>query len=231
MVDSTAPLKMVLKNISKALTNNNKTKCVKLLAVSKTKSVDEIMKVYNEGHRDFGENYVNEILEKHDKLPEDINWHMIGHLQSNKCKSLLQVKNLKVIESVDSQKLAETIDKELKKANKKIDIFLQVNISNESTKSGISLDKVIETYEEISKKCENLTVRGLMSIGNINCISEFEEMYKLKNNLCEKFGLNTDEFTLSFGTSDDYENAIMNGSNEIRIGTLLFGERNYNKSI
>ncbi len=231
MVDSTAPLKMVLKNISKALTNNNKTKCVKLLAVSKTKSVDEIMKVYNEGHRDFGENYVNEILEKHDKLPEDINWHMIGHLQSNKCKSLLQVKNLKVIESVDSQKLAETIDKELKKANKKIDIFLQVNISNESTKSGISLDKVIETYEEISKKCENLTVRGLMSIGNINCIFEFEEMYKLKNNLCEKFGLNTDEFTLSFGTSDDYENAIMNGSNEIRIGTLLFGERNYNKSI
>lgn len=231
MVDSTTPLKMVLKNISKALTNNNKTKCVKLLAVSKTKSVDEIMKVYNEGHRDFGENYVNEILEKHDKLPEDINWHMIGHLQSNKCKSLLQVKNLKVIESVDSQKLAETLDKELKKVNKKIDIFLQVNISNESSKSGISIDKVIETYEEISKKCENLAIRGLMSIGNINCISEFEEMYKLKNTLCERFSINPDEFTLSFGTSDDYENAIMNGSNEIRIGTLLFGERNYNKSI
>ena len=231
MVDTTTPLKLVLKNISKALSGNTKTKYVKLLAVSKTKSVEEIMKIYNEGHRDFGENYVNEILEKYEKLPDDINWHMIGHLQSNKCKSLLQVKNLKVIESVDSLKLAETLDKELKKINKKIEIFLQINISNESTKSGISPEKVLETFGLIKEKYENLIIKGLMSIGNINCISEFEEMYGLKCSLCEKFSINHDEFTLSFGTSDDYENAIIYGSNEIRIGTLLFGERNYKKGV
>lgn len=230
MVDSTSQLKLILKNISKALINSTKSKQAKLLAVSKTKPIEDIMRIYNEGQRDFGENYVNELIEKHDKLPQDINWHMIGHLQSNKCKSLLQIKNLKVIESVDSLKLAENLDKELKKIDKKIDIYLQINISNETTKSGIAPEKVIETLEQIKEKCENLLIKGLMSIGNVNSKPEFEEMYRLKNVICEKFSINPDEFVLSFGTSDDYENAILHGSNEIRIGTLIFGERNYNKS-
>ena len=221
---------LVLKNISKSLINNNKSKFVRLIAVSKTKSVEEIMNIYNEGHRDFGENYVNELLEKYEKLPADINWYMIGHLQSNKCKNLLQVKNLKTIETVDSFKLAETLNKEIKKINKKIEIYLQVNISKESTKSGILPECVIDTFEEVLNKCDSIIVKGLMSIGNADSRPEFEEMFNLKTMICEKFSINKDDFIISFGTSEDYENAILNGSNEIRIGTLLFGERNYNKS-
>lgn len=230
MVDSTSQLKIVLHNITKCLTNNTKSKFAKLIAVSKTKSVEEIMRIYDQGHRDFGENYVNELLDKHEKLPQDINWYMIGHLQSNKCKNLIQVKNLKVIETIDSLKLAETLNKEIKKIGRKLDIYLQVNISKESTKSGILPENLIETLEEVKNKCDSLIVKGLMSIGNSNIQSEFEEMYDLKQKICEKFSINIDEFILSFGTSEDYENAIINGSNEIRIGTLLFGERNYDKS-
>jgi pyridoxal phosphate enzyme (YggS family) len=211
----------ILKNILDRVKESKFTKSTKFLTVTKKRSIDDIMSIYNEGHRDFGENYVPELIEKSLKLPEDINWHLIGHLQTNKCKKVLQIKNLRLIESVDSFKLAEELEKECIKLERTINILLQVNISKEETKSGVMPEKLVDLFGEI------LTLKyvkpvGIMSLGNIGNEDEFKQMFNLKNEICEKFNFNQDEFILSFGTSDDYETAILYGSNEVRIGGLIF---------
>lgn len=214
--------KSILKILSEKLAQTNLTKYTKLLTVSKKRSIEDIMAIYNEGHRDFGENYVPELIEKSQKLPQDINWHLIGHLQSNKCKKVLQIKNLKLIESVDSLKLAEELEKECLKLNRTIDILLQVNISREESKSGIMPENLLILFEDIYSKSTHVKPVGIMSLGNIGNIDEFKQMYKFKLDICEKLNLDKDQFVLSFGTSDDYETAILEGSNEVRIGGLIF---------
>lgn len=223
MEKSINKFKQVVESISKCLQTNIKTKYTNLLVVSKTRSIEQILNLYNQGQRDFGENYLNEIIEKSQKLPADINWYMIGHLQTNKVKKLLTVPNLFAIESVDSLKLAKELNDQCQKIDRKIlNIYLQINISWEDTKSGIKPDGVISLYDDIKKECDRLRIRGIMSLGEIGNTKQFEEMYDIKLKICNEYNLNQDEFVLSLGTSDDYEKAIVYGSNEVRIGGLLF---------
>lgn len=219
--------KIILSKISETLINNSKTNYCKLVVVTKKRPIDQILEIYNEGHRDFGENYVNEIIEKSEVLPKDINWHFIGHLQSNKCKKLLSsVKNLKKIESVDSLSLAEEINKNCAKLGISIDIYIQINISDEPTKSGVKKNDILDLYEKISLNCERLNINGIMSLGDIANKEQFDEMYRLKMEICDRFKLDGAKFHISMGTSDDYELAILHGSNEVRVGGLIFDQEN-----
>ena len=193
-----------------------------LVAVSKTKSDEEIMKAYNMGVKSFGENYVQELVAKMDTLPSDIKWHMIGHLQTNKVKELAK-RNIYLIESVDSVKLAKEINKEAIKNNKTINILIEVNIVNDTNKTGCSIDNLDNLINEI-KNLTNIKLLGLMAIGP-NTEDEklirkyFREMKELK----DKYKLDL----LSMGMSGDYKIAIEEGANIIRIGTKIFGKREY----
>lgn len=191
-----------------------------LVAVSKTKSNEEILQVYNLGIREFGENYVQELIYKMDTLPQDIKWHMIGHLQTNKVKELIK-RNIYLIESVDSIKLAREINKKAIKNNKIINILIEVNIQNDCNKTGCSMNDLEELINEV-KKLSNIKLLGLMSIApNVDDISIIRESFKKMNQLKNKYSLEL----LSMGMSNDYKIAIEEGSNIIRIGTKIFGKR------
>ncbi len=195
---------------------------VLLVAVSKTKSNEEILEAYNLGIRDFGENYVQELTSKMDTLPSDIKWHMIGHLQTNKVRDIVK-RNIYLIESVDSIKLAKEINKEAIKNNKTVNILIEVNIANDSNKTGCNkddLDSIVDSIKELS----NVSLKGLMCIAphtdNEDSIrNSFKEMKLLK----DKYKLDL----LSMGMSNDYKIAIEEGANIVRIGTKIFGERVY----
>ena len=195
-----------------------------LVAVSKTKSNEEIMEAYNLGIRDFGENYVQELIQKMDSLPTDIKWHMIGHLQTNKVKDIVK-RNIYLIESVDSIKLANAINKEAIKNNKPINILIEVNIVDDPNKTGCRLDNLDNLISEV-KTLSNINLKGLMAIGpntedNNEVIKYFKEMKKLK----DKYKLEL----LSMGMSSDYKEALKCGTDIVRIGTKIFGARIYNK--
>ena len=222
MVDKLTPFKTIRNKI--AFIKLNKQTSISLLAVSKRRPVEGIMKLYKEGQRNFGENYVPELEEKasNELLPKDINWHMIGHLQSNKAKKLLKIKNLTAIESVDTYKLAEEIDKQCGKLNRTIEIYIQVNISNELSKSGCDIDKVVEVYKEIYTNMKNIKLVGIMSLGTIGSVKEFDRMYDLKKEIAEELKIDINNVNMSFGTSADYEEAIIAGSTQVRVGSVLF---------
>ena len=191
-----------------------------LEAVSKTKSNRKILNVYKLGIRDFGENYVQELITKMDTLPKDIKWHMIGHLQTNKVKELIK-RNIYLIESVDSIKLVNEINKEANKNNKKINILIEVKISNDINKTGCSL-KDLDELVNISNKLSNINLLGLMTIApntedEILIRKSFRKMKELK----DKYKLDL----LSMGMSHDYKIALEEGSNIVRIGTKIFGKR------
>ena len=195
-----------------------------LVAVSKTKSNEEIMEAYNLGIRDFGENYVQELVAKMDSLPDDIRWHMIGHLQTNKVKDIVK-RNIYLIESVDSIKLANTINKEAIKNEKIVNILIEVNIVDDPNKTGCRLDELDNLINEVNK-LSNINLKGLMAIGPITddskeIIKYFKQMKKLK----DKYKLEL----LSMGMSSDYKEALECGTDIVRIGTKIFGERNYNR--
>ncbi len=195
-----------------------------LVAVSKTKSNEMILEAYNLGIRDFGENYVQELVSKMDSLPSDIKWHMIGHLQTNKVKDIVK-RNIYLIESVDSIKLAKEINKEAIKNNKVINILIEVNIVDDPNKTGCKLSELDNLINE-TKNLTNINLLGLMAIGPITDNEEeirkyFIEMRELKN----KYQLSL----LSMGMSHDYKIAITCGSDIVRIGTKIFGERIYHK--
>ena len=195
----------------------------KLIAVYKTKPVEDIMEAYEAGIRDFGENYVQELIKKMDSLPSDIKWHMIGHLQTNKVKDIVK-RNIYLIESVDSEKLASTINKEAVKNNKIINILIEVNIVNDPNKTGCNL-KDLEKLINYVKTLSNIKLLGLMAIGPITEDSdEIRKYFKIMKELKDKYKLEL----LSMGMSHDYKIAIEEGSNIIRIGTKIFGERIYN---
>ena len=195
-----------------------------LVAVSKTKSNEEIMEAYNLGIRDFGENYVQELISKMDTLPNDIRWHMIGHLQTNKVKDIVK-RNIYLIESVDSIKLANTINKEAIKNEKIVNILIEVNIVDDPNKTGCRLDELDNLINEVNK-LSNINLKGLMAIGPITddskeIIKYFKQMKKLK----DKYKLEL----LSMGMSSDYKEALECGTDIVRIGTKIFGKRNYLK--
>ena len=195
----------------------------KLIAVSKTKPVEDIMEAYETGIRDFGENHVQEILEKKDKLPADIRWHMIGHLQTNKVKDI--VDKVYLIHSVDTIKLAKEIDKQAKKRDLVVNVLLEVNIASEESKYGFKEEELDNALKEI-ELLENIKVLGLMCVAPYTPTPEDNRKYfKEMNALKKKYNLDI----LSMGMSNDYIIADEENSTYVRIGTKIFGERDYTK--
>lgn len=204
---------------------------VNLIAVSKTKPVSSIQEAYACGIRDFGENKVQEIMDKYPVLPKDIRWHLIGHLQRNKVKYIID--KVYMIHSVDSVRLAEQIQKEAVKANVHMDILIQVNISKEDTKFGLNEEEVFSIIEEISN-FDHVHIKGLMTIGPMTDDEEdirliFKKLKQLSVDIQRKNIDNVTMGVLSMGMSGDYTIAIEEGSTYVRVGTSVFGERDYSK--
>ena len=201
---------------------------VVLVAVSKTKPAEMIEQAMKNGHLDFGENKVQELVDKHRKLPKNINWHMIGHLQRNKVKYIAPFIHL--IHGVDSERLLIEINKQAKKNNRNIDCLLQFHIAKESTKFGFNMDEIYELFER--KKLEelkNITIRGVMGMATFteNKLQIEDEFKQLKNHFTTLSNkLKNDNFNIiSMGMSGDYKIAIDCGSNMVRIGSSIFGAR------
>lgn len=203
---------------------------ITLVAVSKTKPVEEIKKKYNEGLISFGENRVNELVQKFNLLPKDINWHMIGHLQTNKVKKIIPF--ISLIHSVDSFKLIEKIENESKKFDKKTNILLQVHIAKEKSKYGFNFAEIREFFKnQLDESYKNINIVGLMGMATFtndkNQIrKEFKNLKILYDEIKSISQKNNQKIkTLSMGMSSDYKIAIEEGSNMVRIGSLIFGER------
>ena len=198
-----------------------------LIAVSKTKPIEFIKEAYDYGIRDFGENKVQEILEKYEQLPKDIRWHMIGHLQTNKVKMILD--KVEYIHSIDSLKLASVIDKEAKKKGIVVKGFLELNIVGEETKFGFSVEELNSIVEELAV-FGNLRIIGLMIVAPFVDIAEknreiFKKMKKIAVDINAKKIHNVEISELSMGMSGDYLVAIEEGSTFVRVGSSIFGER------
>lgn len=220
-----------LKRIEQEIPNN-----VKIIAVSKTHPKEMIQEVYDFGHRVFGENKAQEMTDKYEALPKDIEWHMIGHLQTNKVKYIAPF--VSMIHSVDSLKLLKEIEKEAIKNNRVIDCLLQIDIANEDTKFGMLEKEAIELLSsEDFAQLNNIRICGVMGIGSITVDinktrQEFKNLKVTFLTLKEKFFKNEDYFTeISMGMSSDYDIAIEEGSTIVRIGSLIFGQRDYFKVV
>ena len=216
---------MSIKNQISIINNEIKDKA-DLIAVSKTRSVEQIIEAYNQGQKKFGENRVHEIVEKYNNLPKDIEWHMIGHLQKNKVKHIS--KFISLIHSLDRLSLAKEIDKNGRKDNRSIDCLIQIKISNDESKYGLNPEQLDSFYADL-KEFENINIIGLMAMATFtkdqNLIAdEFKKMEKLFK---EMKTIDSNFKILSIGMSDDYQLAINNGSNMIRVGSKIFGQRNY----
>lgn len=215
-------IKNNLEQIKKMLPEN-----VTLVAISKTKSVDEIMEAYNAGHRDFGENKIQEMEEKWHKLPKDISWHMVGHVQRNKVKDMAPFVNL--IHGVDRLRLLREIDKEAKKNDRVIDCLLQIKIAEEDTKFGMTAQDAKDLLiSDDVKSFKNIRIVGLMGMAtftddNEQISKEFSKLESLYDELKDPHQLTI----LSMGMSGDYDIALKHGSNMVRVGSAIFGERNY----
>lgn len=202
---------------------------VTLIAVSKTKPVEMLQEAYDLGVRVFGENKVQELTVKYEALPKDIHWHLIGHLQTNKVKYIIDKAEL--IHSVDSLKLAETIEKEAAKHDLIADILVEVNVAEEESKFGLKMEEVIPFVENVSKM-SHIRVRGLMTIAPFVENPEenrkiFADLHKLYVDIKDKNIDNGTASILSMGMTNDYEVAIEEGATMVRIGTGIFGARNY----
>lgn len=203
---------------------------VTLVAISKTKPVEDILEAYNAGQRIFGENMVQELVDKYDQLPKDIEWHLVGHLQTNKVKYIAPF--VALIQSVDSLKLLKEINKYAEKNQRVIDCLLQIDISLEETKFGLDHVELIELLEsEEFLMMKNIRIRGLMGIAtNTENDKEIkEDFYELKmlfDGIKVSYFRKEDSFdTLSMGMSSDYTIAIEQGSNMVRLGSTIFGQR------
>ncbi len=211
----------IKKNLKKLL--NSIPKEITLVAVSKTKPISDILVAYESGQRIFGENKVQELEMKHTKLPSDIKWHMIGHLQSNKVKYIAPF--ISLIHAVDSLKLLKEINRRAKQNNRIINCLLQVHIASERTKFGFEINEINEILDE-SSKFENICIKGLMGMATFTEEkSQLNSEFTKINNLFKKIK-NKKINTLSIGMSGDYKLAINNGSTMIRIGSTIFGNRN-----
>lgn len=200
---------------------------VKLVTVSKTNPAEKIKEVYDLGQRAFGENKVQELLEKQVVLPNDIEWHLIGHLQTNKVKSVADF--ISMIESVDSEKLLKEIDKEAIKNNRKINVLLQVKIAKEETKFGLTVDEAKDIFKKyLDGNFPNIEIKGLMGMASfVEDETQIREEFGILKQLFDELSELKPLETLSMGMSGDFPLAIKCGSNSVRVGSAIFGERNY----
>ena len=202
---------------------------VTLICVTKTMPVTDLQEAYDEGQRNFGENRVQEITEKYPLLPDDIRWHMIGHLQRNKVKYLMD--RVVMIHSVDSASLARTISKEAVKAGRTMDILLEVNAAGEESKFGLSYEEVLPLVREIAP-LPGLHICGLMTVAPYTDDPEtnrefFKKLRDLSVDIDRQSIDNVSMHTLSMGMTGDFEVAIEEGATHIRVGTAMFGKRDY----
>jgi len=202
-----------------------------LIAVSKTKPVSMLEEAYSYGIRDFGENKVQELCDKYEKLPKDIRWHLIGHLQRNKVKYIVDKAYL--IHSVDSLRLAEEIQKEAEKKKVDVDILIEVNVAMEDTKYGVSCEETEDLVRQIAV-LPNVHIKGLMTIAPytenaVDNVVYFDKLKQLSVDIAEKNIDNVYMNVLSMGMTGDYEEAVKAGSTYVRVGTGIFGERDYSK--
>ena len=197
-----------------------------LIAVSKTRTIQEIKQAYNSGQLKFGENRVQEIVDKQSKLPDNIEWHMIGHLQKNKVKYIAGF--IKLIHSLDRISLAKEIDRQAKKEDRIIDCLIQIKISKEDSKFGLKIEDFTDFYKNM-ETFKNLNVIGLMGMATFTSdIEVIDEEFKMIKRIYDNVASIDPKFkVLSIGMSDDYNIAIENGSTMIRVGSKIFGKRNY----
>ena len=220
----------ISKNIE--LFNNSLPKNVKLVAVSKTKPVSDILEAYNAGQRIFGENKIQEMVEKHEVLPKDIEWHMIGHLQRNKVKYMASFVSL--IHGVDSFKTLNEINKQAIKNNRVLNCLLQLKIAKEDTKFGLSFKEVEEILiSDNFKQLSNVNIKGIMGMASFTddesvIRTEFKTLTDYFNTLKKHRSINFNPTIISMGMSGDYKIAIEEGSTMVRVGSAIFGTRNYN---
>ena len=223
-------LRQVQANIEKACKSVGRNPSeVTLVAVSKTKPVDMLLEAYDAGARVFGENKVQEIMDKYEHIPSDVQWHMIGHLQRNKVKYI--VDKVSMIHSVDSLRLAETIEQEAAKKDVKVPILLEVNVAEEESKFGLKMDEVLPLIHEISS-FRHIEIKGLMTIAPFVDDPEdnrevFRKLKKLSVDIAAKNINNTTMSVLSMGMTGDYQVAIQEGATMVRVGTGIFGARDY----
>ncbi|CAH6787182.1 pyridoxal phosphate homeostasis protein [Phodopus roborovskii] len=214
----------------------------RLVAVSKTKPADMVIEAYGHGQRTFGENYVQELLEKASNptvlssCPE-IKWHFIGHLQKQNVNKLMAVPNLFMLETVDSIKLADKVNSSWQKkgSTERLKVMVQINTSGEESKHGLLPSETIAVVEHIKASCPSLEFVGLMTIGSFgHDLSQgpnpdFQMLLRLRQELCEKLNIPVDQVELSMGMSADFQHAIEVGSTNVRVGSTIFGERDYSK--
>lgn len=223
-------LAQVQKNIDESCREINRdSEEVTLIAVSKTKPVEMLKEAYNAGARVFGENKVQEIVDKYDQMPSDVKWHMIGHLQRNKVKYI--VDKVAMIHSVDSFRLAETIEKEAAKKDVIVPILIEVNVAQEESKFGLKPEEVLPFIEEIAD-FSHIQIKGLMTIAPYVENAEenrgiFHELKKLSVDIAAKNINNVTMSVLSMGMTGDYMVAVQEGATMVRVGTGIFGARNY----
>lgn len=200
---------------------------VKLVAVSKMHPVEKIQQVYDLGQRVFGENKVQELLEKFPLLPGDIQWHLIGHLQTNKVKYIAEF--IDTIQSVDSEKLLTEIDKQAEKHKRKIKVLLQVKIAEEETKFGLEINEAKELFTDyLNGRYPNIEITGLMGMATFtDDKNQVRKEFMYLKQIFDQLSLLKKLDTLSMGMSDDFQIAINCGANSVRIGSAIFGNRNY----
>ena len=226
----TENLEQVRRNIVEACKAVNRDPSeVTLISVSKTKPVSMLQEAYDAGSRDFGENKVQEIMDKYPQLPSDIRWHMIGHLQRNKVKYI--VDKVALIHSVDSLRLAETIENEAAKHNVTVPILIEVNVAQEESKFGLKTEEVLSLVESVAV-LPHINIKGLMTIAPYVEDPEenreiFRELKKLSVDIAAKNINNVNMSVLSMGMTNDYQVAVEEGATMVRVGTGIFGERDY----
>ncbi|CAF1376097.1 unnamed protein product [Adineta steineri] len=234
MSELASRLKLILQRINEISSSTHSL--VRLIAISKTKPVEDIIELYHAGQRYFGENYVEELETKSNhKLIRsecpDIRWHFVGHLQRKKVPRIItRVPNLDCIQTVDSVDLANRLNLILKKQSQKLNILIQINTSNEKQKYGIEPKQFLSLYEYIRNNCPLLMCQGLMTIGSLNNVQsendqDFQVLTSCRKDLCEKYNYKLNEIELSMGMSHDYERAIQAGSTMVRVGSSIFGAR------
>jgi len=201
---------------------------VRLVAVSKTKPSSDIQSLYDQGFRCFGENYVQELLDKASALPTDICWHFIGHLQSSKASKLVkEIPNLSMIETVDSERLATKLNTACLSVGRRLPVLVQVDTSGEDTKSGVDADQLLPLVGHILSSCPHLLFRGLMTIGAPSDTSCFDKLVESRQRVADMLLVDSSTLELSMGMSGDFEAAIERGATNVRVGSIIFGPRLY----
>lgn len=237
-VDSAAPhsvsqaLTSVQSRITQVANDNGRTKVPRLVAVSKTKPPSAIEEAYKAGHRHFGENYVQELVDKAKTLPADIRWHFIGALQTNKAKYLAGIPNLFCVETVDREKTANALQKATATVERADDlnVMVQVNTSGEESKSGCTPEEAPELAAHVVEQCPNLKLIGLMTIGAPDTSDEpeaFRTLARAREAVSARLDVSVESLELSMGMSGDFEAAIRMGSDSVRVGSTIFGAREY----